>query len=310
MQPDTSIPREPQRRQQMGFLYLPPYRVQGVSIAGEETCVQVPELDVAFDIGMVPRPALACKYVALSHGHMDHSAGISYYYSQRNFQGMGTGTILCPTAIAPAIHNVMKAWIDLESQRTPYEVIAMEPEQEVEIKNHIHLRAFETKHTVPSLGYVAIERRSKLKPELAGLPQEKLIERKNAGETITMTLEVPLVCYTGDTMWGPHFDRADVLGAKILIVECTFVEPGDAHRAAVGQHLHLNDIARLVEKSTAEAIVLTHLSRRTHLGQVKRQIEEVIPAKDQGRVFILMDGRANRARLDEQRGPVPGPEEE
>ena len=286
----------------MGFLYLPPYRVQGVSIAGEESCVQVPELDVSFDIGMVPRPALACKYVALTHGHMDHSAGISYYYSQRNFQGMGTGTILCPKAIEPAIHNVMKAWIDLEAQRTPYEVIGMAPDQEVEIKNNIHLRAFETKHTVPSLGFVAIERRSKLKPELAGLPQEQLIELKKKGETITMTLEVPLVCYTGDTMWGEHFDRPDVLGAKILIVECTFLEPGDVHRAAVGQHLHLNDIKKLVERSTAEAIVLTHLSRRTHLGQAKKQIEAVIPAKDRDRVFLLMDGRANRARLEAQRG--------
>ena len=84
---EISIPKEPHRRPQMGFLYLPPYRVQGVSIAGEETVIQIPELDVCFDVGLVPRAALTSKYVALTHGHMDHSAGISYYFSQRNFQG-------------------------------------------------------------------------------------------------------------------------------------------------------------------------------------------------------------------------------
>jgi ribonuclease Z len=286
----------------MGYLYLPPFRVQGVSIAGEESCVQVPELDVCFDIGLAPRSALPSKYVALTHGHMDHSAGISYYFSQRNFQGMGVGTVICPAELEQPIRNVMNAWVDLEAQRTPYNLIPLKPEGEVEVKNHIFLRAFATKHTVPSLGYVLYEKRSKLRPDLVGQPQEKLIELKQKGEEITITLEVPLVCYTGDTMWGPHFDRPDVLNAKVLITECTFVEPGDEKRAIVGQHLHLNDIAKLLEKSKAEAVVLTHLSRRSHLGQVKKQLDAVISPKDRERVFILMDGRANRERLDLQRG--------
>lgn len=309
VKPEVSIPKEPPRRSQMGYLYLPPFRVQGISIAGEESCVQIPELDICFDLGLVPRAALAAKFAALTHGHMDHSAGLSYWFSQRNFQGMGVGTLICPAQIEQAIHNIMKAWVDLEAQKTPYNVIPLEHEGEVEIKNHIHLRAFATKHTVPSLGYVLIEKRSKLRPDLVGLPQEKLVELKNAGETITNTFEVPLVCYTGDTMWGEHFDRPDVLNAKILITECTFVEPGDMKRAAVGQHLHLNDIAKLLEKTTAEAVVLTHLSRRSHLGQVKKQIEAVIDAKQRERLFILMDGRANRERLESQRGDSEGEEE-
>lgn len=298
------------RRMQLGYLYLPPYRVQGLSIAGEESVVQIPELDVCFDIGLAPRPALTSKYVALTHGHMDHAAGISYYFSQRNFQGMGVGTIVCPKELEQPIHRLMTAWIDIEAQKTPYNVIALAPDAELEIKNNIFLRAFATKHTVPSLGFVVIERRSKLRPELVGLPQEKLVELKNAGQPITMTLEVPLVCYTGDTMWGPHFDRPDVLNAKILITECTFVEPGDEKRAAVGQHLHLNDVVRLLGKSKAESVVLTHLSRRSHLGQVKKQIESQVSAKDRQRVFILMDNRTNRARLDSQRGEGPAVEEE
>jgi ribonuclease Z len=279
---------------------VPPYRVQGWSIAGEETVVQVPELDLCFDIGRCPRFALTSKHVALSHGHMDHSAGLAYYYSQRHFQDMEPGTVVCHAQVAKAIHNVMRAWIDLEVQRTPYKVVALAPEEELEIKNHLYLRAFDTDHTVPSLGFVVIERRSKLLPDLVGLPQEDLLERKNRGEAITHTLQVPLVCYAGDTMWGNHFEREDVLEAKILITECTFLEPGHRHRASVGRHLHLDDILVLLKRTKAEAIILTHLSRRTHMAAARDVINHAVPEEHRHRVFLLMDNRANRTRYDQQ----------
>lgn len=294
------VPREPTRRPQLGFLYIPPYRVQGISIAGEESVVQIPELDVCFDIGRCPRAALASNFVGLTHGHMDHAAGLAYYFSQRQFQGMGVGTIICHRDLEQPIHNIMRAWVDLEAQRTPYNVIALSNNEQTEVKNNVYLRAFETNHTVPSLGFVAVERRSKLKPELAGLPQEKLIALKKAGQDITQTLEIPLVCYTGDTAWGPHFNRPDVLEAKILITECTFFETGHRDRARVGKHLHLDDIIQLLEASTADAVVLTHLSRRTHLSEARKQIEATVPEHLRSRLFLLMDHRNNRQRLDAQ----------
>lgn len=294
------IPQPPPRQPTTGFLYLPPYRVQGWSIAGEESVVQVPELDVCFDIGRCPRFALTSNYVALTHGHMDHSAGLAYYYSQRHFQGMATGTVICPRPIEQAITNVMRAWVELEAQKTPFLVTGMDPEEEIKIKNNLMLRAFATRHTVPSLGYVIVERRSKLLPELVGLPQEELVRRKNRGEKITDTLQIPLVCCTGDTMWGDHFDREDVLNARILITECTFLEPDHRHRAAVGRHLHLDDIAVLLKRSKAESIVLTHLSRRTHMNAARAALNQILTPDQRQRVFILMDNRTNRQRYEEQ----------
>ncbi|MEX0655393.1 MAG: MBL fold metallo-hydrolase [Phycisphaeraceae bacterium] len=294
------LPREPARSPQMGFLYLPPYRVQGISIAGEQSVVQVPELDVCFDIGSCPKPVLTANYVALTHGHMDHAAALSYYFSQRNFQGIGVGTIVCHPELEKPIHNVMNAWVDIEAQRTPYKVVPLAPGEQIEIKNNIYLRGIQSEHTVPSLAYTVLEQRSKLRPDLVGLPQEQLVELKNKGEQITQTLEIPLVCYTGDTMWGDLFDRPDVLEAKILITECTFLEPGHRGRASVGKHLHLDDIVRLLERSKAEAVVLTHLSRRTHLGAVRKAIDAAVPAEHRERVFVLMDQRENRRRFDQQ----------
>ena len=300
------LPNPPPRPPQSGFLYLPPYRIQGFSIAGEETVVQVPELNVCFDIGRCPRLAVASQYVALSHGHMDHSAGLAYYFSQRYFQGMDIGSVVCPPHIAKPIHNIMRAWVELEArERTPYHVVALEPEEELEIKHNVYLRAFATVHTVPSLGFVVVERRSKLRADLVGLEQQQLIELKNRGEQITQTVDIPLVCYTGDTSTGPHFERPDVLAAKILIVECTFLDPGHRSRAAVGKHLHLDDVVDLLERSEAEAVVLTHLSRRTHIGAAREQLQTLLPEKHRRRVHLLMDGRANRARYERQQRQAP-----
>jgi len=294
------IPREPPRTPQLGFLYLPPYRVQGFSVAGEQTAVQIPELDICFDIGLCPRPALASPFVALTHGHMDHAAGLAYYFSQRQFQGMGVGTIICHRDLEKPIHNVMTAWVDLECQRTPYKVVPLDPEGEVQIKNNVILRAFSTVHTPTSLGYVVLERRSKLLPELTGQPQEKIVQMKKNGQPITQILEIPLVCFTGDTMWGDLFDRPDVLNAKILITECTFFEAEHRDRAGIGKHLHLDDIITLLDRTKAEAVVLTHLSRRSNLATVRQQLDERIPEEQRHRLYVLMDQRANRARYEQQ----------
>ncbi len=298
------IPNPPPRRPQLGFLYVHPYRIQGISIAGEETFVQIPELGVCFDIGRSPRAVLSSDYVALTHGHMDHSAGLAYYFSQRHFQGVGTGTVICHPSLEQPIRNVMNAWVDLEAQRTPYNIVPLEPDQEHEIKNNIVLRGFATRHTVPSLGYVAIEKRSKLREEYVGLEQSKLVELKEQGVEITKINEIPLVCFTGDTMWGEHFDRPDLLNAKILITECTFLDPGHRDRADVGKHLHLEHIIQLLEVSKAEAVILTHLSRRTHIVEARRMIYEGIPKKHHERVMVLMDSRTNRTRYEQQVGEI------
>lgn len=295
------IPNEPPRQSQLGFLVVPPYRVQGISVAGEESFVQIPELDLCFDIGRAPKAMLSSNHVALTHGHMDHTAGIAYYFSQRHFQDMKDGTVYCPRSLEKPLLDLMAAWINVENQRTPHKIVGLDYEDMVEIKNHIYLRAIPTAHTVPSLGYIVLEKRSKLREEFVGLPQEKLVELKNSGQEITRTLEIPLVCYTGDTAWGTHFDREDLCNSKILITECTFLEPGHRNRAGVGKHLHVDHVVQLLEMSKAEAVILTHLSRRTHMGIARKEIFAAIPKKHHDRVFILMDGRTNKARYEQQK---------
>lgn len=301
------LPKMPPRSGQVGFLYLPPYRVQGISVAGEQTVVQIPELDVVFDIGLCPRIALASPYVALSHAHMDHVAGLPYYFSQRMFQRMRVGTCICHPDVEEPLKAMMRSWIDLEQQRTQHEIIPLAPGQRMEIKNNIDLKAVAVGHTVPALGYAVVERRSKLREEFRELPQEELRRLKEAGTEITRELEIPLVSYTGDTEFGPYLFCDEFAKSQIVICECTFFEDDHRGRASVGKHLHVDDLAKLLKVWEAEHIVLVHLSRRTNLAWASERLREVVGEDAvNGRVHFLMDFRRNRMRYEAQQRELGG----
>ncbi|HMQ16293.1 MAG TPA: hypothetical protein PKC49_09990, partial [Phycisphaerae bacterium] len=82
----------------------------GASLAGEETYLVLPELNLAFDVGRAPREVLAVDHLFLSHGHMDHAAGIAYYFSQRMFLDNAPGNLYVPNGLERPIRDLLRIW--------------------------------------------------------------------------------------------------------------------------------------------------------------------------------------------------------
>ncbi|XP_044411369.1 uncharacterized protein [Triticum aestivum] len=48
------------------------YAVEGISVGGHKTCITVPSLNVAFDIGRGPLFAVRHDHLFITHAHLDH----------------------------------------------------------------------------------------------------------------------------------------------------------------------------------------------------------------------------------------------
>jgi ribonuclease Z len=282
------------------------FHVVGYSVAGEETVVQVPEHNVCFDIGRCPYFALTSDYVCITHSHMDHLAGIGYYLSQRHFQGMKPGTIFLPREIERPVDTLLRCWRDVERQGTPYQLVPMSAGQLVEVRRDFGIRAVATHHGGASLGYSIISIREKLKPEYAHHSGPELAEMRKRGVEIQYRLEVPVVCFLGDTAPGAVFDHPDVQNAQVLVTEVTFFEPSHKLKAKAGRHLHLDHFVEILPKLKNEHIVISHVSRRTGVRKARRLLARRIGEEQMRRIHFLMDfeGARDEGEVEDQ-APLP-----
>jgi len=292
--------------QKFAKLGIKDLHVIGYSVAGEETVVQVPELNVCFDIGRAPHFALTSDIVCITHAHMDHLAGLAYYLSQRYFQGMQPGTVVLPRELDRPVDNLLRSWRDVERQGTPYKLIPMSPGQLYEVRRDFGIRAYQTHHGGPSLGYGLISIREKLKPEYMGIPGPELVAMKKQGVEIQYRVEVPMVAFLGDTTAGPVFEQPDVVNAETLLTECTFFDPDHKTKAKHGKHLHVDTFAQILPRLNNQHVVVTHVTRRTGIRRARNLLRKLVGDERMRNVYFLMDleGAVNEGEV-EQAGPPP-----
>ena len=261
----------------------------GYSVAGVESVIVAPELNVAFDVGRAPSEVVPIDTVCLTHGHMDHAAGIAYYFSQRNFIGNSPGRIIVPHRLGQPVQALMGVWADIEGHHSPGEVIAIEPGEEVAIRRNLLVRSFAVNHGIAALGYSVIEVRHKLKPEYKNYSGPQLVELKKKGISIEHRLEVPLVAYCGDTALGPFLDEDCVRNAQVLLLECTFFDHDHLVRARAGRHIHVADLPEVMRRVRSPHVVLTHLTQRTDMRFARQVLADSLEKVDLGRITFLME---------------------
>ncbi len=276
------------RPYQLSQLTTDDFDLAGYSVAGEESVIIAPELDCTFDIGKCPREALTVNHVLLSHGHMDHVAGLPYYFSQRDFQGIANGTALVEESLVEPLENLMRAWGEVEGHIPPHRIVPMRDGEDFEIRRGLVARAFAVRHLRNSLGYSVVDVRKKLKEEYLGLSGPEIVELKKKGVEITNRVEVPLVAFLGDTGKCNYSHLPHVAKAKVLLLECTFFDDDHAKRARLGKHLHVKDLPEVLEGMDNERIVIIHVTRRTHMGQARKMLRATLPKDILKRVTFLM----------------------
>jgi len=261
----------------------------GYSVAGEESVVAIPQLDVIFDIGKAPDQVIPINNLLLTHGHMDHAAGIGYYLSHRKFNGQTPGTILTPPNLISPIQQIMDAWGQLDGNSVPGNLVGVKPGDEHRIKGNLYARVLKVNHNYGAVGYTILEKRKKLKPEFLTLNGRQIVELKKQGVEIDYTTEYPIVSYLGDTSYMDFSEIEHVRKSKILITECTFMLDEHRDRADAGKHMHIDEFAGLMEKMENEHVIITHLSQRVGIGQAKKIIKDALSKKVYKKTTLLMD---------------------
>jgi ribonuclease Z len=275
----------------LAYIKIEGLEIMGYSVAGEETVVAMPQLDVCFDIGKAPNQIISINNILLTHGHMDHAAGIAYYLSHRNFCGQSPGTILAPENLLGPMREIIDAWSRLDGNKIPANLVGVKAGDEYQIKPNLFARVFPTKHSRGSVGYSIIEKRKKLKPEYSQLTGPQIVELKKQGVEIDYPLEIAIVTYLGDTQYVDFSQLKYIVESKILIAECTFYTQEHVERAEAGRHMHINEFAMLLEKLRNEHIVITHTTQRTSMRDIRKILRQTLSEEKYSKVIPLMGKR-------------------
>jgi ribonuclease Z len=180
--------------------------------------------------------------------------------------------------------------------------VAARPFEDIPIRKNLVVRPFAVNHMrqgrrdggAQALGYTAIEVRKKLKAEYSELTGPQLVDLKRQGIEITRRVELPLVTYSGDTGPGEFFELDFVRNSRVFLLECTFVAEEHRERARAGNHMHLQDLQRVLPTLNNERIVLTHLTRRTSVRDAQALLRQAIGSEADERVSFLMGHRRPR----------------
>lgn len=268
------------------------YPVEGISIGGHETCVIFPTLSLAFDIGRCPQRAVSQDFLFISHAHLDHIGGLPMYVATRGLYRLRPPTIFVPKYLRELVERLFDVHRAMDQSELKHTLIPLDIGEEYELRRDLKVRAFKTYHTIPSQGYVIYSVKQKLKQDYLGLPGSEIKRLKLSGVEITNTVTTPEVAFTGDTMSDFILDpdNADVLKAKILVMESTFLDDSVSieHAREYG-HIHLFEIVNHSEKFENRAILLIHFSARYTTEEIDAAISR-LPPSFRSRVYALKEG--------------------
>ena len=194
----------------------------------------------------------------ITHSHADHCYLIPYLYSRNRKLD-----IYAPEPCIQYMHPYLKSAQNLnDCQPDSFEKFVLhgvKTGNTIDIsKNLYSVHVIECVHTVPSVGYLFYERRSKLKDEYKNLDGKSLAQLRKEKVNVSEEVLVPLFAFLGDTL-PTVFDQygEQLFKFPYIITECTFL---DGEQSSDKGHTHWSALRPYVEKNPQCNFVLIHFS--------------------------------------------------
>lgn len=261
--------------------------LEGYSRAAVQTYWRIPELKLGFDLGGQPWSFMGTPNWFVSHTHLDHVAALPVYIARRRMMKMDPPTIYLPESTLEGVQQMLRAFSRLDRGRLPCDLIGVCPGQEIELSRELVVTTLETKHTVPSLGYIVWERRQKLKSQFTDLSSDQIRDLRLSGTNVTEEKRMPLVAYLGDSAPEGLDNCPEMYEAQILILELTFIAPGHRREKIRKMgHIHIDDLVERKDRFHNEVVIASHFSTRYNAHQIRVLVDRTLPDMLDGRLQL------------------------
>lgn len=262
--------------------------MHGLSLSGIRTAVALPELSLSFDVAQGYPYLLTLKKFFVTHGHLDHAAGIPYIISQKAMTRQPRPVFHMPPSLVEPMTRIMRTWEEIEEHRYDFEFVATRPDDRIELNAQWLIKAFPAVHRIEALGYTLFEKRKRLATAFRDLPRDEIARRARAGEEVNESEEIPMLSFTGDTRIEFLDQRPWIRDSRVLLMECTYLDERKsvAHARDWG-HLHLDELLPRLDEIRSEKIVLIHLSSRYTMGEARAILDRRVPREHRDRLEIF-----------------------
>jgi len=262
-------------------------------VAGVYTSIQVRELDVLLDVGVAPRGFCAASRIFLSHGHVDHFAGLPGLLGVQGMMKQKVPpSVFMPAEIEADVSSILAAIGRIQGFELPIASVPMKNGDTVHLGADLWVRAFRTHHRVPSRGYQFFRRITKLREEFLGLPGPEIRRRKLAGEDLFEQLDRLELAYATDTLLRVIDTSPEILHSRVLVLECSFLDEKKSLEASRhGCHIHLDELLERADDFHNEHLVLMHFSQIYSPRQVREILARRCPPSLFERIVVFAPER-------------------
>jgi ribonuclease Z len=259
----------------------------GYSVAGISTSLVFPDADACFDVAQGLPFQIPVPNILITHGHMDHAAGLPYLIGQKAMMGQLPPTVYMPEPLLKPMREMMRLWQEIDNHTYQFQFKAAIPGQEFALKPPYFARPFVTHHRISSVGYTIFSRKKRLKPEFENLDSWQLGEKRKQGIVIDDPVEEPIVAFTGDSKIE-CLQEPGVRDARVLVMEVTYWDNKKTiENTRQWGHIHLDELLPLLPTIKSEKILLIHASARYSTAYLREIVDARVPEHFKHRIEIF-----------------------